>query len=100
MLPLPGPPAPPERTRSMPAPENEPPNDMYFYGPPRPDERFITHTTPPDQPVAGMNVRHVIKVVSGERAKHIDARQSEVIMDILRWYRQQREEQEQADHEP
>lgn len=65
----------------MPAQENEPPDDMYFFGPPRPGERFITCTTPPDQPIGGMNVRYVIKVVSGERAQHIDARQADAVMD-------------------
>jgi hypothetical protein len=40
-----------------------------------------------------MKVRYKIRVVSGPRAKEIDARQAKAIMELLEWARQHRMQQ-------
>jgi hypothetical protein len=71
---------------------------MYYFGPPRPGERLISyHLRPEDRP-DGIDVRYVIRVTSGDRAKEIDARQAKAIMDVLRWYRDHHHQHEQAGH--
>jgi hypothetical protein len=40
----------------------------------------------------GLEVRHVVTVVTGERARELNVVQSEVIMDLLKWAREYRSE--------
>jgi hypothetical protein len=81
---------------TMPAEDNGADEDMDFFGPPRPDERFISYRLRPEERPDGLDVRYVVKVVSGDRAKEIDARQAKAMMDLLRWCRDYRQQQEQA----
>jgi hypothetical protein len=80
--------------------EIEEPDDDYheeapgwWLGPQRPDERIISYNLAKEERPGGMKVRYKIKVVSGERAKEIDARQAKAIMEVLEWVRQQRTQQ-------
>jgi hypothetical protein len=45
-----------------------------------------------------MKVRYKIRVVSGPRAKEIDARQAKAIMELLEWARQHRTQQANDRH--
>ena len=70
--------------------------DAEFFGPPRADERRISYRVTPDERPGGMDVRFVINVVSGDRAKAIDAHQTEAILDLLKWAREHRQQEEHA----
>ena len=55
----------------------------------------IAYDLPPDEQPGGpdgMKVRYVVTVVTGERARELDARQAEVIWDLLKWARDHRPE--------
>ncbi len=53
---------------------------------------------PDEQPGGpdGLKVRYVVTVVAGERARELDARQAEVIWDLLKWARNHRAESEKG----
>jgi hypothetical protein len=70
--------------------------DAEFFGPPGADERRISYRLTPEERPSGLDVRFVVDVVSGDRAKHINAAQTKAIMDLLAWCRDYREQQEQA----
>jgi hypothetical protein len=59
--------------------------DMWFFGPPWPGEQLLSETLP--EPVEGVKVRYVLRVVSGDRAKQIEARQAAAILEVLKWLR-------------
>ena len=80
----------------MPEHGNDAGDDLYFWGSPRADERIISYDLPSEECPDGMKVRYVFSVVSGDRAKKIDARQAKAVMEVLEWYRQQRDLHEQA----
>jgi hypothetical protein len=68
--------------------------DLEFFGPPRAGERYISYRLAPEQRPSGLDVRFMVRVVSGDQAKHIDAVQAKAIVDLLRWCRDHREQQE------
>jgi hypothetical protein len=70
--------------------------DLEFFGPPGPGERYISYR-PPER-VHRVQVRMLIKVVSGNQAKHIDLIQAKAIMEYLRWCRNYRQQQDQQKH--
>jgi len=57
-----------------------------------PKRRAVRHLRPARREIAGMKVRYVLRVVSGDCAKDIDARQVKAIMDVLQWSRDRREQ--------
>jgi hypothetical protein len=61
-----------------------------------PDDRFISYVVPPGEKTGGMKVRYIIRVVSGDRAREIDARQAKAIMAVLQSVRDRRDQREQA----
>jgi hypothetical protein len=69
--------------------------DLEFFGPPGPGERYISYRLTPEQRPRGLDVRFLVKVVSGRQAKVRDAMQTEAIMDLLRWCRDYRQQHEQ-----
>jgi hypothetical protein len=73
-------------------PDDDP--DMRFFGPPHPGERLLSEMA---EPVAGMKVRYVLRVVSGERARQIDIRQAQVIMEVMQWLRDHPGQHQQPD---
>ncbi len=66
-----------------------------------PDDRFISYCLPPGKRPGRIKVRYIIRVASGDQAKHIDARQAKAIMDVPRWLHDHPEQHEQikADRE-
>jgi hypothetical protein len=83
-------------------PAEEKPDDDYheeapdwWMGKPQPDERIISYNLRKDERPGGMKVRYKIRVVSGPRAREIEARQVEAITELLKWARQQRTKQAQ-----
>ena len=50
--------------------------------------RVISYNVPEGQRPGGIKVRFKIRVVTGKRAKEIDARQATAIMEVLQWHRQ------------
>jgi hypothetical protein len=74
--------------------------DLEYSGPPHPDERFISYRLDPEERPGKLNVRFVVRVVSGDRAKHIDADQAAAITDLLKWVREHREQQEHDQQGP
>jgi hypothetical protein len=67
----------------------------WWLGKPRSDERIINYNLRKEERPGGMKVRYKISVVSGPRAKEIDARQAKAIMELLEWVRQQRTQEDQ-----
>lgn len=51
--------------------------------------RVISYNIPEEDRPDGIKVRFKIRVVTGKRAKEIDARQARAIMEVLQWQRQQ-----------
>ena len=70
--------------------------DDDMSGPLGPGERVISYNLPREQRPDGIKVRYKIKVISGTRAKEIDARQAAAVLEVLRWTRDHPDEQEQA----
>ena len=66
---------------------------------PIPGQRVISYNLPKQERPGGIKVRYKIRIATGDRAREIDARQAKVIMEILQWIRDQREQQEQAGQE-
>lgn len=83
----------------MPGKAEEPDDDYHeeapgwWLGKPRPDERIISYNLRKEERPGGMKVRYKIGVVSGSRAREIDARQAKAMMELLEWVRQQRTQQ-------
>ena len=50
--------------------------------------RVISYNIPEGDRPGGIKVRFKIRVVTGKRAKEIDARQARAIMEVLQWQRQ------------
>jgi hypothetical protein len=55
-----------------------------------PNGRVISYNVPVGERPGGIRVRFKIRIATGKRAQLIDARQAEVIMEVLQWQRQQR----------
>ena len=55
-----------------------------------PNGRVISYNVPEGERPGGIKVRFKIRIATGKRARLIDARQAEVIMEVLQWQRQQR----------
>jgi hypothetical protein len=52
--------------------------------------RVISYNLSEEERPGGMKVRYKIRIVTGPRAKEIDARQAQVIREVLEWSRQHR----------
>ena len=52
--------------------------------------RVISYNLREEERPGGMKVRYKIKIVTGPRAREIDARQAQVIREVLEWSRQHR----------
>ena len=50
--------------------------------------RVISYNVPERDRPGGIKVRFKIRVISGKRAREIDARQARAIMEVLQWHRQ------------
>ena len=50
--------------------------------------RVISYNVPEGERPGGIRVRFKIRIATGKRAQLIDARQAEVIMEVLQWQRQ------------
>ena len=57
--------------------------------------RVISYNLSEGERPGGMKVRYKITFVSGPRAKAIDARQAQVIREVLEWSRQHRQQTKQ-----
>ena len=55
-----------------------------------PNGRVISYNVPEGERPGGVKVRFKIRIATGKRAQLIDARQAEVIMEVLQWQRQHR----------
>jgi hypothetical protein len=55
-----------------------------------PSGRVISYNVPAGERPGGIKVRFRIRIATGKRATEIDARQAQVIMEVLQWQRQQR----------
>jgi hypothetical protein len=55
-------------------------------------ERVISYNLSEGERPGGMKVRYKIRIVSGPRAREKDARQAQVIREVLEWSRQHRQE--------
>ena len=53
-----------------------------------PNGRVISYNVNEWERPGGIKVRFKIRIATGKRAKEIDARQAEVIMEVLQWQRQ------------
>ncbi len=53
--------------------------------------RVISYNVPDGDRPGGIKVRFKIRVVTGKRAKEIDARQARAILEVLQWQRQQKQ---------
>jgi hypothetical protein len=54
--------------------------------------RVISYNLREEERPGGMKVRYKIKIVTGPRAGEIDARQAQVIREVLEWSRQHRQQ--------
>jgi hypothetical protein len=54
--------------------------------------RVISYNLIEGERPGGMKVRYKIQIVSGPRAKEIDARQAQVIREVLEWSRKHRQQ--------
>jgi hypothetical protein len=55
--------------------------------------RVISYNIPEGERPGGIKVRFKIRVVTGKRAKEIDARQARAIMEVLQWQRRDQQHQ-------
>ena len=53
-----------------------------------PEGRLISYNVPVGERPGGIRVWFKIRIATGKRAQLIDARQAEVIMEVLQWQRQ------------
>jgi small-conductance mechanosensitive channel len=56
-----------------------------------PNGRVISYNVPEGEWPGGIRVRFKIRIATGKRAQLIDARQAEVIMEVLQWQRQHKQ---------
>ena len=66
----------------------KPPNRAGSLRPAISGTRVISYNLSEEERPGGIKVRFKIRVVTGKRAREIDARQAEAIMEVLRWARQ------------
>jgi hypothetical protein len=57
-----------------------------------PKGRVISYNVPEGERPDGIKVRFKIRVATGKRAAEIDARQAKVIMEVLQWQRQHKQQ--------
>ena len=57
-----------------------------------PKGRVISYNVNEGERPDGIKVRFKIRVATGKRARKIDARQAKVIMEVLQWQRQQKQQ--------
>jgi hypothetical protein len=57
-------------------------------------KRIISYNLREGKRPGGMKTRYKISIVTGPRAKEIDARQAQVIREVLEWSRQHRQHRE------
>ena len=55
-----------------------------------PNGRVISYNASEGDRPDGIKVRFKIRIATGKRAQLIDARQAEIIMEVLQWQRQQK----------
>ena len=55
-----------------------------------PNGRVISYNADEGERPDGIKVRFKIRIATGKRAQLIDARQAEIIMEVLQWQRQQK----------
>jgi hypothetical protein len=53
--------------------------------------RIISYNVPEGERPGGMKVRYKIRIATGKRGRELDARQAQVIMEVLEWARQHRQ---------
>ena len=53
-----------------------------------PSGRVISYNVPEGERPGGIRVRFKIRIATGKRAQLIDARQADIIMEVLEWQRQ------------
>jgi hypothetical protein len=53
-----------------------------------PEGHVISYNVPVGERPGGIRIRFKIRIATGKRAQLIDARQAEVIMEVLQWQRQ------------
>jgi hypothetical protein len=58
------------------------------------ETRIISYNLNEGERPGGMKTRYKISIVTGPRAKEIDARQAQVIREVLEWSRQHRQHRE------
>ncbi len=54
-------------------------------------KRIISYNLSEGERPGGIKVRYKIRIVTGQRAKAVDARQAQVIKEVLQWSRQHRQ---------
>jgi hypothetical protein len=57
--------------------------------------RIIAYNLRRNERPGGMKVRYKVKIETGRKARELDARQAEVITELLRWARQYRAAKEE-----
>jgi hypothetical protein len=50
--------------------------------------RIIAYNLREEERPGGMKVRYKVKIATGRKARELDERQAEVIMELLKWARQ------------
>lgn len=50
--------------------------------------RVISYNIPEEERPDGIKVRYKIRIATGKRGRELDARQAEVIMEVLQWLSQ------------
>jgi hypothetical protein len=68
--------------------QEKPGNDACNSSGISPNGRVISYNVPERDRPGGIKVRFKIRIATGKRAREIDARQAEVIMEVLQWQRQ------------
>jgi hypothetical protein len=58
------------------------------------EKRIISYNLSEGERPGGMKTRYKISIVTGPRAKEVDARQARVIREVLEWSRQHRQHRE------
>jgi hypothetical protein len=54
-------------------------------------KRIISYNLSEGERPGGIKVRYKIRIVTGQRARAVDARQAQVIKEVLQWSRQHRQ---------
>jgi len=61
-----------------------------------PNSRVIAYNLRREERPGGLKVRYKVKVKTGRKARELDARQAEVIRELLQWARQHQEGKEKG----